>query len=167
MLIPTGYKVLAGAALAALCAFGIWSYGEMRYADGQQFEKSVNDALALTKSEDERHLEANVTTDKDDRYDEYIEARDRAIDAAAAAHTELGRLRNDLARYQRGASQSTGTQCRVDEAAALAESLASCAERHQAVARDAELDAEQVIGLQQYIETIAPICIRGVTPLPN
>lgn len=160
MLIPSHYKVIAGAAFAALCAFGVWSFGEARFAEGQESERVLVMSAKVTESESNREVEAVVSDNKENRYDEYIEARDRAIASATAARTELDRLRNDLARYQRGASQSATTQCRVDEAAALAQSLSSCAERHQEVARDAELDAEQVIGLQQYIKTIAPLCVR-------
>jgi len=158
--IPTHYKVIAGAALAALCAFGVWSFGEARFAEGQESERALARAAKTTESESSRKLEADVSGNKENRYDEYIKARDTAIASADAARTELGRLRNTLARYQRGATQGTTTECRVDEQAALARSLESCGERHQEVARDGELDAEQVIGLQNYIQSIAPLCIR-------
>lgn len=159
-IIPTHYKVIAGAALAALCAFGVWSFGEARYAEGQESERALARAAKTTESESSRKLEAKVSDTKENRYDEYIKARDHAIADANSARSELDRLRSTLARYQRGAAQSPAPECRVDEQAALARSLQSCGERHQEVARDAELDAQQVIGLQNYIESIAPLCIR-------
>ena len=76
-----------------------------------------------------------------------------------AARTELDRLRVTLAGYNRRASESTTTQCGTDETAPLVEVVERCATRHQEVARDAQLDAEQVIGLQNYVKAIAPICI--------
>lgn len=161
IVIPTHYKVAAGAALAALCAFCVWSYGEARFAEGQESERALVRAAKTVESELNRKLEADVSDTKENRYDEYIKARDDALADAKSARSELDRLRGTLARYQRGAGQSPTTECRLDEQAALARSLESCGERHQEVARDGELDAQQVIGLQNYIQSIAPICIRN------
>ena len=160
MLIPTSYKLIAGAAFAALCALGVWAYGESRYAEGQQYERDQILKADLKESQGNRETEAVVDGKKDKAYDQYIEQRDEALRRADAARDELGRLRNDLAEWKRRAAKSVPAECQTHDPTPVVESLASCAERHQEVARDAELDAQQVIGLQNYIESIAPLCIR-------
>jgi len=159
-MIPTSYKLIAGAAFAALCTFGVWTYGQARYAEGQQYERDQIVKADLKESQDNRNKEAVVDGKKDKAYDQYIEQRDAAIRSADAARGELGRLRNDLAEWKRRARESVSPECATHDQAPVVESLGSCAERHQEVARDAELDAEQVIGLQNYIRSIAPLCIR-------
>lgn len=159
-MIPTSYKLIAGAAIATLCAFGVWAYGQACYDDGRQFERDRIVKADLKESQDNRNQEAVVDGNKDKAYDQYIEQRDAALRRADAAHDELGRLRNDLAEWKRRASKSVPAECPTYDPTPVVESLTSCAERHQEVARDAELDAEQVIGLQNYIESIASLCIR-------
>lgn len=157
--IPFRIKLLIGGVVVASTAAAFFLHGEIRYKAGQQFEKDAQ-AVAVAKANTvERAKEQVVTTDKDKSYDQYIEQRDKALLAADAARTELDRLRVTLAGYKRRASESTETQCRTDEVPALAEVVGQCATRYQEVARDAQLDAEQVIGLQNYIKAIAPICI--------
>lgn len=157
--IPFRVKLLIGGVIVVSTAAAFFVHGEIRYKAGQQFEKDVQ-AVAVAKANTvERAKEQVVTTDKDKSYDQYIEQRDKALAAAAAARTELDRLRVTLAGYNRRASESTTTQCGTDETAPLVEVVERCATRYQEVARDAQLDAEQVIGLQNYIKAIAPICI--------
>lgn len=157
--IPLRIKLLIGAVVAVSGVAAGWLYGEIRYKAGRQFEKDAQ-AIAVAKANTvERAKEQAVTTEKDKSYDQYIEQRDKALAAADAARTELDRLRVTLAGYNRRASESTTAQCGTDEVAPLVEVVEQCATRHQEVARDAELDAEQVIGLQNYIKAIAPICI--------
>jgi hypothetical protein len=159
--IPTHYKVIAGAALAALCALGVWAYGQARYAEGQQHERDQIVKADLKESQDYRKQEAVVDGKKDEAYDQYIKQRDEALRSADAARSELGRLRNDLAEWKRRAAKGVTPECPTYDPTPVVESLESCGARHQEMARDAELDAEQVIGLQNYIRSIAPLCIRG------
>lgn len=157
--IPFRIKLVISGVVVVSTAAAFFMHGEIRYKAGQQFEKDAQ-AVAVAKANTvERVKEQVVTTDKDKSYDQYIEQRDKALAAAAAARTELDRLRVTLAGYNRRASESTTTQCGADETAPLVEVVERCSTRHQEVARDAQLDAEQVIGLQNYIKAIAPICI--------
>lgn len=159
-MIPTSYKLIAGAAFAALCALGVWTYGQARYAEGQQYERDQITKADLKESQGNRKQEAVVDGKKDKAYDQYIQQRDEALRSADAARGELGRLRNDLAEWKRRARESVPTECPAYDPTPVIESLESCGARHQEVARDAELDAEQVIGLQNYIKSIAPLCVR-------
>lgn len=161
MSIPTSYKLIAGAAFAALCALGVWAYGESRYTEGQQYERDQILKADIKESQDNRKQEAVIDGKKDKAYDQYIEQRDEALRRADAARDELGRLRNDLAEWKRRAAKSVSPECPAYDPTPVVESLESCGARHQEMARDAELDAEQVIGLQNYIRSIAPLCIRG------
>lgn len=157
--IPFRIKLLIGGVLVVSTAAAFFLHGEIRYKAGQQFEKDAQAAAVAKANQGERKKEQIVTTDKDKSYDHYIEQRDKALLAADAARTELDRLRVTLSGYKRRASESTTTQCGVDEVTPLVEVVERCSTRHQEVARDAQLDAEQVIGLQNYIKAIAPICI--------
>ena len=157
--IPLRVKLLIGAVVAVSGVAAGWLYGEIQYKAGRQFEKDAQAAAVAVANQSERKKEQAVTTEKDKSYDQYIEQRDEALAAAADARTELERLRVTLAGYKRRASESTEAQCRTDEVPALAEVVGQCATRYQEVAGDAELDAEQVIGLQNYIKAIEPICI--------
>lgn len=157
--IPFRIKLLIGGVLVVSTAAAFFLHGEIRYKAGQQFEKDAQAAAVAKANQGERKKEQIVTTNKDKSYDQYIEQRDKALLAADAARTELDRLRVTLSGYKRRASESTTTQCGVDEVTPLVEVVERCSTRHQEVARDAQLDAEQVIGLQNYIKAIAPICI--------
>lgn len=162
--IPFRIKLMIGGVLVVSTAAAFFLHGEIRYKAGQEFEKDAQ-AVAVAKANTvERAKEQVVTTDKDKSYDQYIEQRDKALLAADAARTELDRLRVTLAGYKRRASESTTTQCGADETTPLVEVVERCSTRHQEVARDAQLDAEQVIGLQNYIKAIAPICIGMEQP---
>ena len=151
---------VAGILISGLAALGVWKYGDSQYEAGQQAERDHQSKLAAKENEQNRKVKDHVDTTKDTAFDRYIEERDRAVAAADAARDELGRLRNVLQRYQRGAAQGGTAKCGTDEAAALAGSVETLAGRHQESSRDAELDAQQVIGLQDYIESIAPLCIE-------
>lgn len=157
--IPLRIKLLIGAVVAVSGVAAGWLYGEIQYKAGQQFEKDAQAIAVAVANTVERAKEKAVTTEKDKSYDQYIEQRDKALAAADAARTELERLRVTLAGYNRRASESTTTQCGTDETAPLVEVVERCATRYQEVAGDAKLDAEQVIGLQNYIKAIEPICI--------
>lgn len=157
--IPLRIKILSGVVIAVSVVAGTLLYGDIKYEAGRKFERETH-ALALAKENKvERVKEQTVNTNKDTAYDQYIEQRDQALRDADAARTELDRLRNTLATYKRRASESQPAQCRTDEAAPLAEVVGACAQRYQELGRDAQLDAEQVIGLQNYIKAVAPICI--------
>lgn len=146
--------------LASTAGYGLYRFGAWRYDQGRAYEKSLRTEVDLTKSEDNRKTEAVVIEAKDKSYDEYIKARDAARADAASARTELGRLRDTVREYQRRARESATTECRTDGAAEVAGLLEESAERYESVAADATELAEQVIGLQGYIRSIFPICIR-------
>jgi hypothetical protein len=153
-------KSLSVLLMLGLCVAGVALYGHTRYEAGRAYEQSLATKQEVKDEKTNRGQEAVVTKAKDQNYDQYIKDRDAARADAAVAHDELGRLRNVVADFKRRASQSAPAQCGTDGAAQVAELLERCSERHQAVARDASDLAEQVIGLQGYIHSISPICIR-------
>lgn len=65
MQIPTSYKLIAGAAIAALCALGVWAYGQGCYEDGRQHERDLIVKADLNESQNNRKQEAVVDGKKD------------------------------------------------------------------------------------------------------
>ena len=157
--IPAWYRWAAVAGVFGLAAFLVWNYGDNRFEAGIKHEQDARAKQVIDEMTSNRKLEIDVGKDKDENFDKYVQARDLALGDAAAARSELERLRNTLSRYSRTTGQGTQTERGSDETASLAESLQACAGRHQGVADDGQQDAEQVIGLQDYIRAIAPICL--------
>ena len=78
--------------------------------------------------------------------------------AAATARSELERLHDALAERDRAIAAATGP--RVDDSAAIAKSLGECSSEYQAVAGISDRLADQVTGLQAYVQQV---CLK-VTP---
>jgi hypothetical protein len=159
--IPAVYRWAATAGVLAVAAFLVWDYGNDRFQDGIKHEQDIRAKELLKEVTSNRETENKVGKQQDANFDKYIQARDMAILDANASRTELERLRGTLARYKRGTVESTTAQCKPDETAALAQSLENCGAAYQESADNGQRDAEQVIGLQDYIRAISPICIDG------
>lgn len=160
MLMTIPEKIGIALCVAFLAFAGVYRYGDIQYEAGRKYERDRATVASIKDNNVERKKEVTSNTEKDKAYDQYIEQRDAAVRDADAARTELGRLRNVLADYKRRASESGTPQCPTHDVAPVIEVIDQCASRYQEVAGDAQLDAEQVIGLQNYIKAIEPVCIR-------
>lgn len=160
-MVPTTVeKVVLGLCVVLLAFAGVRFYGDREFEAGRQFERDKQTLANIKVDKGERRKEVVSNNEKDKAYDQYLEQRDAAVRDADAARGELGRLRNVLADYKRRASESGTTQCPTHDVAPVIEVIDQCASRYQEVAGNAQLDAEQVIGLQNYIKAIEPVCIR-------
>jgi len=154
-------RTIAAWLLAAVLAIIVSAsgYGGYRLASNRYEAKILADRLAAeqaartasekARAEEERRHRAQEKVDV-----QYQEEMERTRRVAAAARSELDRLRAVLAQRERAAAEHAETEGRPDDAAAERESLGDCAQEYQQVAEEADRLADQVRGLQGYVREV-------------
>jgi hypothetical protein len=119
-------------------------------------DKAERIALALQAEQRARTREQELVAARQQAEDQYVQLKKRAAAAAAGAQSELGRLRDELARPDGDPSGGdSGAAQRADGGARLErELLGQCAEALVGMAAEADRLEAVVVGLQGYVKQV-------------
>jgi hypothetical protein len=144
----------------ALIVAGAYAAGDLRRARLDKLEADAERgrqaAQALEASEEARRIEQKRASGVQEAQD-HAQAIARVSRAdAAAARTELQRLRDILAERDRIVAVAAGAQCRVYAGATERKLLQSCAEALAGLGEEADRERAHLIELQGYVKAIRP-----------
>lgn len=151
LLSPRLWAVLALAAVLGFTHFTAYRTGKGVVRAEWDKDKAQRMAQALEAEQAARKKEQELVAERKKLEDRYAQNKRKADISAAAARTELDRLRDELAAPRDRASKDPATASRADAGTFEGQLLGACATALVAVASDADRLAAQVVGLQQYV----------------
>lgn len=146
-LIPTPYRILAGAVSVALTCLAIFAVGWSHGADSVQVRwdkaKAVQLQAALAAEHEARAKEQSINQKLQEAENAASEREKKLRADYAAAHAAARGLRDTVAVLSGELSAATTEACRATAAAALAV-LGHCSDRYRTVAEAADGHASDV-----------------------
>lgn len=140
-LVPTPYRILAGAVAVALTLFAVYALGRSDGADAVQAKwdkaKAVQMKSALDAEKAARAKEQSMMTRLQEAQSAATQRETKLRADAGAARIAAAGLRDDLAAVRSRLSAATAEACRSTASAAL-ELLGTCADEYREVATAAD-----------------------------
>lgn len=149
------FVVAAGLAAILVASHG-YAYQRGRAAVQAQWDaERARQAEAALKAEQAQRAKEHALQEEKRKVEvQYAETKKKAASDAAAAQSELDRLRNALAARDRAASKDSATTGRVDVTGIERELLGECASALVGMGTTAQRLAGKVLGLQGYVKNV-------------